>query len=337
MALSNVKNMAKGFALIRSSEELASSKGIYIGESAVYKLPFFLDFDALVNPHVLILGMTGGGKTYLMRSIAARLLLYTDAKVAAINWNGEYSMLEKIAENGRLELIHGNSNEISKQIFKQMEDMQKSGIKPKGVKKLFFIDEAWKLMSNEQIAGMLREGRKYGFGVVMATQLAKDVINYAISNAATIIAFKLQNSDDFKLLNSSGIIADANSISSLPVGACMIMQRYKSSPGKISRTFVNVDAVSYESCIIRGNMEFEIDMKAFESKTSSRLGKKRAEEIIAYVESKERAVDLKSFIKALLDMGIGMDTIVPYVKELGVDDVSIAHAYNSLVKVDFDG
>ncbi len=337
MALSNVKNAAKGFALARGSEELGSSEGIYIGKSAVYRLPFFLDLNATVNPHVLILGMTGSGKTYLMRSIAARFLLYTDVQVAAINWNGEYSMLEKIAERNRIELIE-NGNEVGRQIQKLLDNMQKdSKEKPKGVKKLFFIDEAWKVMKNGHIADMLREGRKHGFGVVMATQLAKDVINYAISNAATIIVFKLQNSEDFKLLNRSGIIADADAISSLPVGTCMVLQRYKSSPDRISRTFVNVGAVSYEPCIIRGSMEFEIDMKAFESRTNGRLGKKQAEEIIAYVESKERAVDLRSFIKALLDMGIGRDTIVPYVKELGVDDLSIAHAYNSLDTVDFDG
>lgn len=70
-----------------------SNDGIYIGKTMIYKLPFFLDKKAEINPHITIIGMTGSGKSYLLKSIVARSVMLNGCNVAVIDWNNEYSKL----------------------------------------------------------------------------------------------------------------------------------------------------------------------------------------------------------------------------------------------------
>jgi hypothetical protein len=59
------------------------------------------------------------------------------------------------------------------------------------------LDEAWKVanMENSPVRPLVKEGRKYGVGIIVATQEIVDTENYMINNAATIFLLKMKGND----------------------------------------------------------------------------------------------------------------------------------------------
>ncbi|MEM0148003.1 MAG: ATP-binding protein [Candidatus Micrarchaeaceae archaeon] len=340
--ISNTNRISKIFRIIKASEEVVSTEGIYIGKTTLYSLPFFINPSLTVNPHIMILGMTGSGKTYLMKTLALRTLIYTNNNISIIDWNGEYvNSLEPflISFGTRINLLaasnisHLNSFlfNINKNFYRKLSE---------NLNHLLFVDEAWKLSNNKILKLMLREGRKYGFGVVMATQLAKDIANEAISNAANIVIFKLQNKEDFEILMRSGIISSAErrKISEMPVGTCLFLQRYKNNPEKISRIFVKVDALSSNIFTIKSDkMEYKINADLFISHTNALdIDANKKHSILDFIEKSERFVDLGAFIEYLISLDLHREEIVPYIREFGINDLSIINAYNSINRVEIN-
>ena len=91
---SNSRAVAGAIALYKMSEPVsASASGIYLGKTMVYKLPFYLDTTDLINPHMAIIGTSGAGKSYLLKSFVAKSVLHGNARVLAIDWNDEYREL----------------------------------------------------------------------------------------------------------------------------------------------------------------------------------------------------------------------------------------------------
>ena len=64
--------------------------GALVGCSAQYNIPVYIDPSDLMNPHMLICGMTGGGKTYFARSLISRLHMVLDCSIAVLDFTGEY-------------------------------------------------------------------------------------------------------------------------------------------------------------------------------------------------------------------------------------------------------
>ncbi|MEM3827478.1 MAG: DUF87 domain-containing protein, partial [Candidatus Micrarchaeaceae archaeon] len=90
-SISNSRIAAGRICIFRPSEPCGSEEGgIYIGRSLIYRLPFFLDASRLVNPHITVVGMSGSGKSYMLRSIIIRERVYCNAKIFVLDWNGEY-------------------------------------------------------------------------------------------------------------------------------------------------------------------------------------------------------------------------------------------------------
>ena len=69
------------------------ANGVYLGRTRIYKLPFFMDVNALLNPHMTIIGMSGSGKSYTLKAIIARGVLQNRSKVLVLDWNNEYKDL----------------------------------------------------------------------------------------------------------------------------------------------------------------------------------------------------------------------------------------------------
>ena len=65
-----------------------SKAGVFVGNA--HFLPCFLNVEPLMNPHICICGVTGSGKTYLMKSLMLRLSVMMDSLVVVIDFTGEY-------------------------------------------------------------------------------------------------------------------------------------------------------------------------------------------------------------------------------------------------------
>ena len=104
----------------------SANNGIFIGNSGRMNVPIFLDFGSLFNPHVFIVGMTGSGKTFLMKSLLMRLNFILDSKVIIIDFTGEYQEIANLIgaelHNGSDKTVYGNVSRSSYFMLKNLKE-----------------------------------------------------------------------------------------------------------------------------------------------------------------------------------------------------------------------
>lgn len=73
-------------------EYLLSEPGnsIYIGKTRWLSVPVFWDYKKLINPHIAIVGITGSGKSYLVKTFITRSSLIWKTNTIILDWAGEY-------------------------------------------------------------------------------------------------------------------------------------------------------------------------------------------------------------------------------------------------------
>ncbi len=65
-------------------------KTIYIGITKLFKVPFSWTFANLTNPHISIVGITGSGKSYFIKTFLIRANYIWGTSAVIIDWAGEY-------------------------------------------------------------------------------------------------------------------------------------------------------------------------------------------------------------------------------------------------------
>jgi hypothetical protein len=421
-------------------------RGIYLGKTRIYRTPFYLDPSGLINPHMIILGMSGSGKTYFLKSFIIRSSMYNANRVLILDWNGEYNdavsflggkiltlgadarvnlfelfdstgsrgagstldIISRIAKLSReeralayntmmdaqkqssvrvrmclsllLTLLHtgevrsgsivaklqqlsGNPlfadttdfdvnsllcGVVSLNLSCLKDDSQRGDV-ARAVLKIIIgamhekkyggssdtiiaLDEGWRLLGNtEEVSTLFREGRKYGFNLVVATQLAKDINNEALANSACIILFKLQNGADYDILIDAGVICeqDRSKVSDLEVGNCMIRLSEKESAGRARKFLMHrIDGVRTDVySFIGGRMNTQISGRTFSEETKKLpVSEEIRGKIIDFANESNRCIDLTSFVRLLLRLKLERMHVIPYLKALGIDDLSIINA-----------
>ncbi len=67
------------------------TEGIYIGKTRWLNVPVFWDYHKLINSHIAIVGITGAGKSYLVKTFLTRAALVWDSNAIILDWTGEYN------------------------------------------------------------------------------------------------------------------------------------------------------------------------------------------------------------------------------------------------------
>lgn len=67
------------------------TKGVYLAKTKLLHVPFFWDFRKLINPHIAVVGVTGAGKSYLVKTFLTRANLTWGTNALIIDWVGEYN------------------------------------------------------------------------------------------------------------------------------------------------------------------------------------------------------------------------------------------------------
>ena len=361
--LSNSRAASSKISVPQVSEPVQgdSGNGIYLGRTSVYKAPFFLDQSSLVNPHVAAIGMTGSGKTYFLKSYIIRSVLFCGAKLFVLDWTGEYgetiALLSGVEHQGVSELdmgrmlddvcsvnllhLRGDAERknaavaIMKSIIETMHNMPISSKQSR----IILLDEAWKMVGDAAGLGQLfREGRKFGFHIVVATQLVKDISNEILSNTASVFVFRLQNGDDCSVLVDSGIIRDEQRsvLPALPVGSCMV--RLASKEGRQSCfTVKKIAGIMTSIFNIHGDgMQIRVSSQQFRNAAESAFDRQLSAKIMAFAEANERSIDLNGLIKLLVSNGAKRPDIVVHLRLLGFDDMAIVKAYSSCASEETD-
>ncbi|MEM3841306.1 MAG: DUF87 domain-containing protein, partial [Candidatus Micrarchaeaceae archaeon] len=63
-------------------------KSIYIGTTKIFRVPFSWSFANLTNPHIAIVGITGSGKSYLVKTFLMRASYVWNSNAVIIDWAG---------------------------------------------------------------------------------------------------------------------------------------------------------------------------------------------------------------------------------------------------------
>ncbi len=73
------------------------AEGIYIGKTRWLNVPVFWDYKKLINSHIAIVGITGSGKSYLVKTFLTRAALVWNSNAIILDWTGEYNTWVKQA------------------------------------------------------------------------------------------------------------------------------------------------------------------------------------------------------------------------------------------------
>ncbi|MEM2138147.1 MAG: ATP-binding protein, partial [Candidatus Anstonellaceae archaeon] len=66
------------------------TNAIYIGRTKIFHVPFYWTFQKTTNPHICIVGITGSGKSYFVKTFLTRASYVWGTNAFIIDWAGEY-------------------------------------------------------------------------------------------------------------------------------------------------------------------------------------------------------------------------------------------------------
>ena len=324
--------------------------GIFIGSSEKSNMPFFLNPTASVNPHIFIAGMSGSGKTYLTKNIMLKLYAVLGHQVVLLDFTGEYLEFSEFAGCVK----HGLSDvgktlrdreavilyiglagmkaterlSAAQKLVGELTEIMRS--RSQQQRMLFIIlDEAWKLLlSDKSLATLVREGRKYGTGIVLASQLIEDMELGMLSNIATLFIFRMQNKTSLKKLELNYQISEPEvaKVQNLGVGGCLVI-RLRKSGAREAFFLSRVMGLSVGSTVTikRGASMVEIDYKRLEAIVSE-LSKGDPSGLLSRLRS-DKTIELPRLISELILLGSDRLAILSKMRTLGIQDSDIADSF----------
>lgn len=353
-------NSISGFFYFPNPREHANlsikhaSSGIFLGYSLNYSMPFFLDFDDLINPHMFIVGMSGGGKTFLMKNLIMKFKASTNFSLVLVDLTGEYQELMDflgVNENKTKELrtclnepaivyfkLHGLKDKekinAAVDILKEISEYMRERALDSERRLFVLLDEAWKLLKESRyLEEIIREGRKYKTGLVMASQLVEDIELPMLANSATLFIFRVQNKESLtRLTNNFGLDEnDAVSVQNLGIGSCMVIQVLGSRRRSafFIKKIIGVPVKKNVDIVFGGSM---IEMNEEElGALIRRLCKKDPSALVSEISSTRR-IDLNVLIKSLILLEADRREVLDSLRKLNIRDKELAEAFACAVQ-----
>lgn len=195
------------------------------------------------------------------------------------------------------------------------------------------LDEAWKIcQENGDPVAIVREGRKYAFGLVIASQNPTDVHPAIFSNVGSLFMFRTAFSDSLDYLQKTLGFSDAvrRRVSSLPVGQCAVNVQWAGYPQADAFFLERVDGEALLEWV-----SLEVDGVAFtfeKKKFLAELQKKgvTAEAALAlevWLAEKRNEVDAGAWVAQLSQWGLPDDAIRRHLKDCGFSDAQVSDAF----------
>ncbi|MGC8567817.1 MAG: ATP-binding protein [Candidatus Micrarchaeia archaeon] len=214
----------------------------------------------------------------------------------------------------------------------------------KGLKTMVVLDEAWKVASDEKSDAItiIREGRKYQFGLLVASQSPLDINEIIFSNVGTvfILAIKFEKFLNYLQgsLNFSQYIR--SEISKFGVGQAAVVMSFQTSI-KFPGTFIlqkiqgeepllvytiNMDTVLTDSEIAAKLIQNKYSFEQEELKNrlyEYGLGDIAITNLFKLMDTQGRTIDVIELVNALKNNNVSSSNIVLFFKGLGIEDVII--------------
>jgi hypothetical protein len=330
-------------------------KGIFLGNSEVYSMPCFFNTELPINSHVFIAGMSGSGKTYLMKNLIIKAGVFLRSKIILIDLTGEYKAfadfldakvirnsgnifdedsgvvyvaLDKLDEKRKIATASKVLQHIITKMRKRGTHADSNGI-------FLFLDESWKILSKEDsLNTVIREGRKYKVGLVLASQLIEDISPEMLGNMASVFIFRTQNRESLRVLAKNYGLGDdiIAKVQNFEVGRCLFIQNHKEGRRdafiirKISGFEIrDVVILEFGDCL-----NVRIDRVEL-SKMIKVICKVDASDVIP--DPSEGHVKLSELIVKLIINGSDRNDILFLLRKLGIKDVDIADGFGTAIGV----
>ena len=343
-----------------------SKGGVFVGRSLEHSMPFFLNFRSLLNPHTFILGMSGSGKTYLMKSLMLKIYSLLECRIVVIDLNGEYAELSGMVGDDfpsepdrlfRIEDHEGNKESYGIVYYdlKNLEEKEKirrvSNLlnridkdmrfcKADGNLRIFiFLDEAWKFLKEKNsLESIVREGRKYGVGLVMASQMIEDIDIPMLYNSAVLFVFRIQNKNSLNKLSKSYELDEKtlSKIQNLEVGGCFVVQTHKSKrrDAFFIKQVIGVKLRNY-LIILFGDDMVEVEYSRFR-KMVDELAREDPSDLMRRI-SAEKEIELSYLVTYLIKLKADRRKILRCLIKLKIPEEDISDAFAiAIVKGDVD-
>lgn len=444
------------------------SESVYIGKTGMLHVPFFWNPRKLVNPHLCVVGITGSGKSYFVKTFVTRASIVLGAHALILDWAGEYAdwvraaggQVLQFGEQGinlldtggatphartrqvmeSLEILtdissfppqrrlteeaiekaylhkgfslhkaapkkkpptledvhrllakksHRNSDSAeaahrikslllsSGKSFSQStiplekllsglvcvdlhslpqeslrslaglailqfvkEKMRSSQYEAASSRPRLFVvcDEAWKIASDARsdVVSIVREGRKYGFSLIVASQNPTDVHSSIFANAGTVLAFRLTLSSERDFLRSSLSYSDffeARS-HSLTVGAALVHLE-TAQPASFPRTFL-LSKVDGEEPLVSlrirgGGMDLEFEKGELGRRLLSfGLSDRQAAATLAEFERSSFSLSAQKLVHLLMRFGHSRASVISLLRSLGAKEKDLLELFSAL-------
>lgn len=219
----------------------------------------------------------------------------------------------------------------------------------KGLRLLIVLDEAWKIAKEETSDAVMivREGRKYQFGLIVASQNPTDISEAIFSNVGTtfILRVKFERFLDYlqTTLNFSNYMR--GEIAKLGVGQCAVNMAFQTTAAfsetflidkiegeePMQELFLNLESALTDEERRSDTMAKTVSFEKEEMKKRLRsfgLNDVQVEEISNLFNKKNKHMDVISFVVLVERYSVNRNDITMFLKEVGVEDSTIINIFS---------
>ncbi|MEM3841305.1 MAG: hypothetical protein QXN59_01250, partial [Candidatus Micrarchaeaceae archaeon] len=211
----------------------------------------------------------------------------------------------------------------------------------KGLKSIVVLDEAWKIASDDRSDAItiVREGRKYQFGLIVASQNPTDINEAIFSNVGTtfILRIKFEKFLNYiqGTINFSGFIREE--ISNFGVGQAAVEMAFQTAL-KFPQTFIlekiqgetplYVYTISMEGAISESELSSNVIQKEYQFEKEElknklieyNLSKDSIDAVFSDLDDQGRNVKMLDFISILAQNGVETSDLVLLLKGMSIED-----------------
>ncbi len=204
------------------------------------------------------------------------------------------------------------------------------------------VDEAWKIAQDENsdLVQILREGRKYSFSLVVASQNPTDISKTILSNCATLLVFRLLH-HEFRasLLSSLNLHANFSaSIEGFPIGRALCRFALK-DPWCYDGPFIisKIDGQLFldEFIVLVDNMQIKISKKDISKNLwGVGLSSSQVSSICSQFEQSSNQLTATRLVRILLSFGLSKNSIRTFLRNCAFSESQILTVFSNMDSVD---
>jgi hypothetical protein len=214
----------------------------------------------------------------------------------------------------------------------------------KGLKTIVVLDEAWKVASDEKSDAItiVREGRKYQFGLIVASQNPTDINEAIFSNVGTNFILRIKFERFMNYLQGSLNFSDfiRGEISKFGVGQAAVEMAFQTAL-RFPETFLleringeeplYVYTIDMSDILTQSEIAANVLMREYQFEKDELKNKlieynvsgEAIDAMFATMDSRQRSIDMLELVRNLSSTNVSISNIVSFLKSMSIEDTLI--------------